>query len=301
MGYKNLSNISQDKIKELFKYDENTGVFIRIHKTNLSPSNYKIPRNTKNNYTYFRVLLDKSVKIPTHLLAWIYVYGRYPIHKLIHINGDKSDNRINNLKELSAYNYAIYKHNLTEKVTAYKIKDNNKLVSNINNDITYEELIEFFTYKDGNLIRIKCKKKNDNHRLNKIAGTKSKSDGYIYIRVKANTIKSKRYLAHRLIWLYHNKKYPKNLIDHIDGDRSNNKIENLREATSQQNSMNRKVRNDSNTGIKGVFYSKEKNSYCSAIMVNEKRIHLGTFKTIEEARDVYNTASNINYAEFSNV
>ena len=74
------------------------------------------------------------------------------------------------------------------------------------------------------------------------------------------------------------------IIDHIDGDKSNNKIDNLREVTNQQNAFNNKM-------AKGYTYDRGK--YRACIVINAKKIYLGSFDTSEEARQAYLDAKKI--------
>ena len=75
-------------------------------------------------------------------------------------------------------------------------------------------------------------------------------------------------------------------IDHKDGDRSNNRIDNLREVTIQQNQHNR-------TTAKGYCFCKKSNKYRTTIKLNYKTIHIGYFKTEQEARQAYLDAKKI--------
>ena len=86
--------------------------------------------------------------------------------------------------------------------------------------------------------------------------------------------------AHRLAWYLYYGKMPKNTIDHIDGDKINNKIENLRDVTIQENSFN-------HTRAKGYSWDKVNKKYAAQIKFNYKIIHLGRFATEEEARNAY--------------
>lgn len=124
-------------------------------------------------------------------------------------------------------------------------------------------------------------------KIGDIAGCNHK--GYI-----ALTINKEFVYAHRLAWFYVNKEWPKNEIDHIDMDRSNNKISNLRDVTIKQNLWNRKNPNKTNksTGVLGVR-SQKNGSYTAQIIVNQKSIHLGTFKNIVDAESAYKNAKNI--------
>ena len=108
---------------------------------------------------------------------------------------------------------------------------------------------------------------------------------YGYIHIKFNF---KIYSAHRLAWLFAYGKWPNNQVDHIDGNKSNNKINNLRDVTLQENSFNiKKVR--ASSGYIGV-YKRKHDSWQARITLNEKKISLGTFDTPELASEAYQAA-----------
>lgn len=88
------------------------------------------------------------------------------------------------------------------------------------------------------------------------------------------TINKKRYCAHRIIWLLHNKNIDQDLeIDHIDGDTINNNIRNLRLVTRVVNQRNRKMKSTNTTGVTGVSYNKAIDSYsASGFDINSDRI-----------------------------
>jgi hypothetical protein len=141
-----------------------------------------------------------------------------------------------------------------------------------------EELKKIFTYTDGKLIwNID---RSDKVKSGRIAGT-LKKNGYIQINYN-----QKLYLAHRLIFLYHNGYIPKS-IDHINGIRNDNRIENLRECNQQQNLFNKRPYGYSK--YKGVY--KCKNGFKSQIMYNSKLMYLGYYKTEKEAAIAYNKAA----------
>tara|TARA_R110000796_G_scaffold19379_3_gene58274 strand:+ start:112 stop:582 length:471 start_codon:yes stop_codon:yes gene_type:complete len=141
---------------------------------------------------------------------------------------------------------------------AYKVKP-----------INYEEIYSSIYYKDGLLFW----KSN-----NKIAGTKTKAG---YIKLQINKIS---YSAHRLVWVLFNKDIPLDKqIDHIDRDKSNNKIENLRLVDHVANALNKKCKK-SNTGIRGV--SKDRNYYKVSFTIKNKSTHVGNFKNFEDAKKV---------------
>lgn len=89
--------------------------------------------------------------------------------------------------------------------------------------------------------------------------------GYTLIRIDGRS-----YFAHRLVWLYHFGGFPKEQVDHIDGNRSNNKLENLRECSNADNAKNQKKMSNNTSGFTGVTFNKVKkksgkiNEYWSA-------------------------------------
>jgi len=113
--------------------------------------------------------------------------------------------------------------------------------------------------------------------------------GYYYIRLCKNS-KLKEFLFHRLVYEVYNGTIPEKMcIDHIDNNKQNNNIENLRLATLSQNSMNKKTKkNNLSTGYKNINKTIY-NTYKVRIYKNNKKVYDKTFKTLEEAilnRDV---------------
>jgi hypothetical protein len=86
---------------------------------------------------------------------------------------------------------------------------------------------------------------------------------------------------------------PKNQIDHVNGDKSDNRIENLRQATPTQNSCNVGKRARNKSGFKGVSYEpkSKKNPFIAQIQVGGKKVYLGCFQTAEVAHGAYVKAS----------
>ena len=96
------------------------------------------------------------------------------------------------------------------------------------------------------------------------------------------------YLLHRLAYFYMTGEVPQ-IIDHINGNGMDNRWDNLRLVTHQQNMENiKKMRPDNTTGYRGVH--KWHGKYRAKIVVNKKQIHLGTFSTAEEAAKAYEAA-----------
>lgn len=102
---------------------------------------------------------------------------------------------------------------------------------------------------------------------------------------------------HRLIWYIHTGQQPEVFIDHIDGNPLNNDIKNLRLATNQQNQANTGIwKTNQSSGVKGV--SKNRSSWQARICVSGTVLSLGNYKTLEEAKTVYELAAKEWYGVF---
>ena len=120
-------------------------------------------------------------------------------------------------------------------------------------------------------------------------------NGYLEI-----SIENERYKAHRLAWLLHHGSDPDGFIDHIDGDKLNNKASNLRLATKSQNMMNRPEQKNNKLGIKGVHFDKRNDKFVAQICRDGKRVFLGRFSTANEAKGAYESAAESLHLEFMN-
>lgn len=110
------------------------------------------------------------------------------------------------------------------------------------------------------------------------------------------TIDGREQLAHRLAWLYVHGVWPTNQIDHINGDRADNRIVNLREATNTENQQNRPKPSKANTsGYPGVSYRKDRGYWRARITVDGALINLGQFATAEAAAAAYQAAKEIHH------
>ena len=111
-------------------------------------------------------------------------------------------------------------------------------------------------------------------------GYKCKS-GYVVMKFMKKTTK-----VHRIIFLYHHGYLPK-CIDHINGNKSDNRIENLRDASFSQNMMNIKKYSSNSSGYKGVSFNKHAKKWIAAIKKDKKYFYLGCFNTPVEAHKKY--------------
>lgn len=122
-----------------------------------------------------------------------------------------------------------------------------------------------------------------NRNAGSVAGRKLHQRGY-----RAIGIDRREYLSHRLAWLYMTGEWPSDVIDHIDGNPSNNEWSNLRSVSKSINQENRKrAASNSSTGLLGVVADKAKNLYAARIQVKGRKIHLGSFASPEPAHLLY--------------
>ena len=101
-----------------------------------------------------------------------------------------------------------------------------------------------------------------------------------YKQIKLNR---KAYYAHRLVWLLDYGEWPENQIDHINGNGLDNRVENLRDVTNQENGKNRRIDLRSKFGATGVYFRKQKNKWEASIRVDGKYKYLGCFTSFTEA------------------
>ena len=156
--------------------------------------------------------------------------------------------------------------------------------------LTQEVLQEWFYYKDGNLY---AKKYRVGIQVGKKVGHLS-AKGYLMF-----TFQRKAYYIHKCIFiLVHG--YAGENTDHIDGDKLNNKIENLRASTAQQNNWNKSGLKNASSKYKGVSLRKD-GKWLSCISLNGKTVHLGLFKNERAAALAYLKQAQIHHGEFCNV
>lgn len=115
---------------------------------------------------------------------------------------------------------------------------------------------------------------------------KKQRDGYSTVCFGGRT-----FGVHRIAWFYVHGKVPDLQIDHVNGEKSDNRIANLRLATHSENAQNRKHANVSNrSGLLGVTWIESRQRWGATIDVDGKRKYLGRFKTPEEAHAAYMAA-----------
>ena len=122
----------------------------------------------------------------------------------------------------------------------------------------------------------------------------SVKNGYVVI-----SLARKKYSAHRLVWLHVNGEWPAGEIDHIDGNKANNRICNLRVASRSENMRNVGAYRTSSTGIKGVCFHPQERKWRAQITLNRKTELVGRFDSIEAAQAAYEKAAKEKHGEFA--
>jgi hypothetical protein len=117
-------------------------------------------------------------------------------------------------------------------------------------------------------------------------------DGYVRIQINGRS-----YLAHRLAWLAVYGCFPGGILDHKNRIRSDNRIENLREASRPQNAQNSKLYANCPSGVKGVRQH-TCGKWHARITINKKQHHLGLFNTKDEAAAARSVAAAQHFGEF---
>jgi len=148
-----------------------------------------------------------------------------------------------------------------------------------------EELRELFDYTlDGKLLgkSVSWRRKASNSRvLGKPLGTPIKSGHLIVSFTDKRGVKHKE-LVHRVIYMMHHEKLPE-MLDHINRNPADNRIENLRPATKTLNSQNRGVQSNSKHGHRGVYQHPKTKTYGVYIKTSDKRVWLGSYSSLEDA------------------
>jgi hypothetical protein len=118
---------------------------------------------------------------------------------------------------------------------------------------------------------------------------------------RAINLDGRKYKAHRIIWLLVHGSWPNDMLDHIDGNPLNNRAENLREVSNQQNQYNRGANANNTSGFKGVFWDKPAGKWRAQLYHNRKSIFLGHYATPEDAAAAYADGAKRYAREFARV
>ena len=162
--------------------------------------------------------------------------------------------------------------------------------------LNQEQILKDMVYRDGMLFWLpRGYGRFDKQFAGKAAGCSLKSG------VQMMSYRGGNVLVHHVVWVYHNGDIPQGYeIDHINNNPLDNRIENLRLATSSQNKFNTRIGKRNSSGIKGVMWNKATKSYRARIQVNKKSIHIGMFASIDDAERSVKLAREKFHGSFSN-
>ena len=163
---------------------------------------------------------------------------------------------------------------------------------NIHSDLTQQRLHELFRY-DQNAGQFVRRVGIKGSAAGTMAGTVNFHGRHVM------RVDGRDYQAHRLAWLYVHGLWPDDEIDHINGDPLDNRMANLREATSSQNKMNRRgARRDNKGGVRGVERLPS-GMYRARYRLNGKSVHVGVYPTLDEAGEAATEARLRRFGEFA--
>lgn len=262
---------SVEKLREMLDYSAETGEF----RWKVSPSS-SVRAGAKAGYLGSAggeyVMIDYK-PYGVARLAWMHHYGASPRGQIRHVNGIATDNRITNLKI---------------KVDVSKRPEDISL-GQLREELHYDEADGSFYWKHNR----PGPQRVDADGVSNRAGS-TRTDGYICVSALGF-----KYLGHRLAWFYVKGVWPSHWLDHINGDRTDNRIENLREVSAEQNSRNSRLRSDNTSGYKGVSFDKSSKKWVARIIVNYRQNVLGYFENMEDAIAAYGRASTEHHGDFA--
>ena len=155
--------------------------------------------------------------------------------------------------------------------------------------LTQEYLHSLFEYKDGAIYWNKSREKvTAGNKAGYVANT-----GYLLVGIDKNL-----FLNHRIIFMM-NYGYMPTMIDHIDGNKLNNKIENLRDITRGQNRMNSKLQSNNKSGVKNVNWNKKHKKWYVQLGVEGKKLYFGSYFDLNVAKFVAETMRHKYHKQFA--
>ncbi len=157
--------------------------------------------------------------------------------------------------------------------------------------LSHARLLEVVSYDPGTGLFTRLRQLGARALKGDIAGSVG-PDGRRRIRID-----KEQFFSARLAWFYVTGNWPVGEVDHLNLNRSDDRFLNLRIATHQQNTVNRRVLPSNRLGVKGI--SKVKRRYRAQLCVNDGRLHLGYFSTLDEAKTAYAAAARSHFGDFA--
>ena len=158
-------------------------------------------------------------------------------------------------------------------------------------ELTAEKLRELLHYDPETGIFTWKVSTSNGVKVGDITGCPS-GPGYLGIRLQRRL-----HSAHRLAWLYVYGRWPKGQIDHINRNRTDNRICNLREVSHKQNNQNRSKAGNNTSGHTGVVWHKQRSKWQATIKHNQKNVSLGLFTNLEDAVAARKAAEKLYWAD----
>lgn len=251
LGMKKHS-LSKTQLQDYLTLDVDSGRFKWRKTTGPAPQGSLAGTIGKQGYRRIGI---NGREYPAARLVWLWVHNDWPAHEVLHLNGDRLDDRPENL--------ALNKHSRELP------------------PLTPERLREILYYEETTGLFLPRKSRKGRKPKGLRIGWR-KPGGYIMI-----TIDGSAYRAHRLAWLYIHGEWPSMHLDHIDGDTSNNRISNLRLASVAENMANAKRPRTNTSGYKGVSWHRGAKKWTARMKANGTSHYLGLFATAEEAHAAY--------------
>ena len=258
--------LTVDSVREIFDYGAESGALLWRKKVS-----DKVVVGARagciQGGKYLRVMVNKTRYNCMHIV-WAYSYGVWPTTTIKPANGDYEDLRLINLVEQ-------VRCPKSAPLTAERLRN---VLDYIPETGGFEWAVSM-----GNGGGVAGRDAGSDHR-----------HGYRMI-----TIDGERYLAHRLAFFYMTGRMPTEHIDHINGQKDDNRWQNLREATRSQNGANRGANKRNTSGYKGVTWDKNRSKWSAAIMCQGQPYNLGGFDTPEEAHEAYKKAAGALFGDFA--
>lgn len=218
-------------------------------------------RASTKSHSGYRVNIKGRQTQVSHII-WLFETKEWPEKDIKYINGDMFDNRFSNMI-LGA-----------RKPTKKPVQHTYEYLSAA---IKYDPETGHLYSTHGNRVGYKCK------------------DGYMQVTLPDGSQRK----SHRIAWMLMTGSYPNQLIDHIDGDKTNNKWNNLRSVTYSQNGMNSKHRSSNTSGSKGVSFCKQYGKWEAYIWRDNKKHNLGYYDDKSSAAAAYAEASKEMHGEYA--
>lgn len=267
--------LTAEQLRKALDYDPKNGAFTWRHRDDVSswvntrfagkPAGCSTPRGYLNIGVYGPLYMADR-------LAWLYVHDEWPVRRLEHIDGNLANNALDNLR------IAHEPMGAAELISAERLREL----------VDYDPETGMFRWSPH------LRDTRNGHRAGKPAGHTCKTHGYVVM-----TVAQQHYKAHRLAWLYVHGTHPVGLIDHINGNRSDNRMVNLRDVTPSQNNINRGADPNNTSGMKGASWSETNQRWLAHISFGAQTYHLGFFDTVAEAHAAYRGAAVIAHGAYA--